>query len=106
MIANTKNFLFFLIGAAGLAAAIVSSGCKHTPPPKYSYSDYKPSASHHASQLQTTTLTNTIDPTWMHTPTNLFTLGPGDRVEIELLGDPGSRMSTIVGPDGKIYFNL
>ena len=35
-----------------------------------------------------------------------FTLGPGDRLEIEFIGDSTSRSSTEVGPDGKIYFNL
>jgi polysaccharide biosynthesis/export protein len=52
------------------------------------------------------TLTNQLDPTWLTAPTNLFTLGPGDRLDIELVGDPISRTSTVVGPDGKVYFNL
>jgi protein involved in polysaccharide export with SLBB domain len=52
------------------------------------------------------TLTNQIDPAWLTPPTNLSTLGPGDRLEIELLDEPASRATTIVGPDGKVYFNL
>ncbi|MHB8524420.1 MAG: polysaccharide biosynthesis/export family protein, partial [Limisphaerales bacterium] len=39
-------------------------------------------------------------------PTNFFTLGPGDRVEIEVLGDTTTRENTLVGPDGRIYFYL
>lgn len=39
-------------------------------------------------------------------PTELFTLGPGDRIEIEILGTPTSRTATAIGPDGKIYFHL
>lgn len=35
-----------------------------------------------------------------------FTLGPGDRLEIEIAGDPASRTATLVGPDGKIYFQV
>lgn len=35
-----------------------------------------------------------------------FTLGPGDQLEIELLDDPASRTTTVVGPDGRIYFYL
>lgn len=35
-----------------------------------------------------------------------FTLGPGDRLEIEVLGRPTSRTETFVGPDGKIYYSL
>ena len=32
--------------------------------------------------------------------------GPGDSVEIEILGTPTSRAVTLVGPDGKIYYHL
>jgi polysaccharide biosynthesis/export protein len=39
-------------------------------------------------------------------PSEPFTLGPGDKLELEILGDPTSRTTTLVGPDGKIYFNL
>src|SRR5258708_18705697 len=35
-----------------------------------------------------------------------FTLGPGDRLEIEIAGDPASRAATLVGPDGKIYYQV
>jgi protein involved in polysaccharide export with SLBB domain len=35
-----------------------------------------------------------------------FTLGPGDRLEIEVLGHPETRAMTFVGPDGKVYFHL
>jgi polysaccharide export outer membrane protein len=36
----------------------------------------------------------------------LFTLGPGDSLEIEIVGNPLSRVVTPVGLDGKIYFHL
>lgn len=39
-------------------------------------------------------------------PTELFTLGPGDRLELEIMGVPTSRTPATVGPDGKIYFHL
>jgi protein involved in polysaccharide export with SLBB domain len=51
-------------------------------------------------------LNHQFDPAWLKPSPDLFTLGPGDRVEIELLGEPGSRATTVVAPDGKIYFNL
>ena len=35
-----------------------------------------------------------------------FTLGPGDSIEIEIIGNPASRTITPVGLDGKIYYNL
>jgi polysaccharide biosynthesis/export protein len=56
--------------------------------------------------LQTLTITNTLDPALLRAPTNLFTLGPGDKLEIEMLDDTNSLATTVVGPDGKIYFNL
>jgi polysaccharide biosynthesis/export protein len=50
--------------------------------------------------------TNMVRPEWLKPPSDLFRLGPSDVVEIELLGDPLTRTTTTVGPDGKIYFNL
>ncbi len=50
--------------------------------------------------------TNRLNPEWLRPGTNRFTLGPGDRLEIELLGDETTRSTTLVGPDGKIYFHL
>lgn len=35
-----------------------------------------------------------------------FTLGPGDSLEIEIIGNAASRAITPVGLDGKIYYNL
>jgi len=52
------------------------------------------------------TVTNHLDAAWLQAPTNMFTLGPGDRLEIEMIDEPATRTTTIVGPDGKIYFNL
>jgi len=39
-------------------------------------------------------------------PTELFTLGPGDQVQIEIIGQSNTRSTLTVGPDGKIYFDL
>src|SRR6266568_4171822 len=50
--------------------------------------------------------TNRLNPDWLLPGTNRFTLGPGDRLEIELLGDETTRSTALVGPDGKIYFHL
>ena len=58
-----------------------------------------------ASTSQTVVLTNRIDPAWLRAPTNLFTLGPGDRIEIESMTDTNAT-TAVVGPDGKIYFGL
>ena len=51
-------------------------------------------------------LTNRFDENWLRPSTELFTLGPGDKIEIEILGDAASKSATVVAPDGNIYYNL
>lgn len=50
--------------------------------------------------------TNSLNSDLLKPSGKLFTLGPGDRVEIELLGDLATRTTSTVGPDGKLYFDL
>jgi polysaccharide biosynthesis/export protein len=33
-------------------------------------------------------------------------LGPGDRIEVEILGEAASRTELTIGPDGKVYFHM
>jgi len=47
-----------------------------------------------------------LDPMMLKPPTTPFTLGPGDVIDVEILGDAASRSQLSVGPDGKVYFNL
>lgn len=47
-----------------------------------------------------------LDPALLNPPPQPFVLGPGDQLDIELLDDPASRTTTVVGPDGRIYFYL
>ena len=54
----------------------------------------------------TAAATNHIKPEWLQPSTEPFRLGPGDRIEIEVLGETGTRASTFVCPDGKIYYDL
>jgi polysaccharide biosynthesis/export protein len=58
------------------------------------------------SSPTTVASTNYLSPELLRPSDAHFTLGPGDRVEIELLGAPNSRAVTSVGPDGKIYYYL
>ncbi len=51
-------------------------------------------------------MTNPVEAVTPRRVDDLFTLGPGDRVEIEILGNLTSRAITFVGPDGRIYYNL
>jgi protein involved in polysaccharide export with SLBB domain len=59
-----------------------------------------------ADGLQMESVTNQLNPELLRAPTNLFTLGPGDKVEIEMPDETNSLTTTVVGPDGKIYFSL
>jgi protein involved in polysaccharide export with SLBB domain len=47
-----------------------------------------------------------IDPALLQRPTTPFVLGPGDQLQIEVLGDVTTRSKATVGPDGKIYFYI
>jgi len=51
-------------------------------------------------------LTNQFSPAWLKQSDEFYTLGPGDTIDVEIIGEPTSRTSPIVGPDGKIYYYL
>ncbi|HWW02761.1 MAG TPA: SLBB domain-containing protein [Candidatus Acidoferrum sp.] len=85
---------------------VVFAGCRNGTP-QFSNANFGAPGSRAAvSQIETTTLTNDLDRGLLEVPTRMFTLGPGDRLELELMGDPASRTMTVVAPDGKLYFNL
>lgn len=47
-----------------------------------------------------------INPQWLQKPTHAYTLGPGDKLEMEIMGETGTRTETFVTPDAKVYFDL
>ena len=47
-----------------------------------------------------------LDPALLQSNTNFFTIGPGDTLELEILGDAKSHTTVVVGPDGRIYFQF
>ena len=47
-----------------------------------------------------------LDPHLLQPSSEPFTLGPGDSIELEILGTPASRATATIGLDGKIYFHL
>ena len=86
-----------------LAVLIIClGGCSHTRPKHAGFKPVRPNA----VALNSVSLTNKISPDWLKPDASLFTLGPGDKLEIEIIGEPASRTTTFVAPDGKIYFNL
>ncbi|HVV72590.1 MAG TPA: polysaccharide biosynthesis/export family protein [Verrucomicrobiae bacterium] len=78
------------------------TGCQQPRPISKSFNSLQPEA----VTLSQVSFTNQIDPSWLQVPSHPFTLGPGDKLEIVVIGEPTSRVTTVVGPDGKIYFNL
>src|SRR5438309_2013157 len=87
---------------AALTAMLVA-GCESTGPHNFGA---LPETAPAAPEFTVAPATNRLNPEWLQPATNLFTLGPGDRLEIELMGDDTTRTSAFVGPDGKIYFYL
>ncbi|MDB6020701.1 MAG: Polysaccharide export protein [Pedosphaera sp.] len=85
-----------------LLALMLATGCQH-PGPRFN--PYSP-RNRTTPDLQSVSLTNSLDPNLLRPPETPFTLGPGDRIEVELIDDLFSRADLTVGPDGKIYFNL
>jgi len=85
----------------GAALGFVLAGCQSVPPPSLN-----PPSPVNTGIVATYAGTNRVDPSWLRPPSEPFTLGPGDRVEIAIMGDVVSRTTTIVGPDGKLYFDL
>ena len=96
------------LGATALLLVLLCAlafGCS-SPRPKYSDLALMVPPNTNGPTLNRVSLTNQIDRSWLQPPSDLFTLGPGDRLEIELLGEPLSKTTTVVGPDGKLYFNI
>lgn len=91
----------YLICSSGLLLALVV-GCKSTKP---GFESRDPFAAAETN-LAAVTLTNQQNPELLRPIDNLFTLGPGDSVEIEVAGAPTTRSVTLVGPDGKVYYYL
>ncbi|HEY1171309.1 MAG TPA: polysaccharide biosynthesis/export family protein [Verrucomicrobiae bacterium] len=98
-----KNFKGLVIAALGIS---LFTGCKSNPGPAF---DARQPVDTNAPVVKVTEMTSvpsTLDGRWLEMPTNSFTLGPGDKLEIQIPGDITTKSTTIVGPDGKIYYYL
>jgi protein involved in polysaccharide export with SLBB domain len=94
--ANAWTGLFTLAMALTLL-----TGCQKPGPQFNPYS----SRNRMNSDFETVSL-NRLDPALFRQSNASFTIGPGDRIEVELMDDATSRTDVTVGPDGKIYYNL
>jgi protein involved in polysaccharide export with SLBB domain len=93
--------------AAGLCLLSLL-GCTSTGPqaPGNAFSNPSAPQGPEAQAAQGVTITNEMRAALLRPADSLFTLGPGDRIEIEVIGHPTTRATMVVGPDGKIYYNL
>src|SRR5580698_4356901 len=73
-----RSVLFWASCASALAA-LVLAGCASTPPPR-------PPATT-VSDLVAPPALPQLDPALLQSPSDAFTLGPGDKLEIEFIGD-------------------
>jgi polysaccharide biosynthesis/export protein len=94
---------FIRLGLIAPMLTVLFAGCKHV---EGHYSSLNTPPVEKAAPANTMIISRKIEPEWLKPSPDLFTLGPGDRLEIEVLGDPASRAITVVAPDGKLYFNF
>jgi polysaccharide export outer membrane protein len=88
------------------------AGCKGPSPAVRPLTDIQPPTANRAvvnlpaAAFTSFPLTNGVPSEWLKPPTEPFLIGPGDVLEIEILGEAGSLATASVGPDGKIYYSL
>jgi len=91
----------------GLCAACLLTGCQKLKSKRQAQDREAPAVEANVLTNFTPVLVNNhLKPEWHQAPTNFYTLGPGDRLEVEALDDPTTRQTVVVGPDGKIYYYI
>ena len=99
-----KNLPHCSFAAAAAALASLFSGCENLPLPKARQG--APAAPVEAFTASESVPTTPLDPALLQPGDAAFRLGPGDQLIIEVMGDPSTRSSVTVGPDGKIYYYM
>lgn len=95
-----------LVWIASLLMATAFTGCRLIHGPAFDpRTETTPPAADDAA-FTAAPATGTIRPEWLQPPVKTYTLGPGDKLDIEVLGEEGTRAATFVTPDGKIYYSL
>lgn len=96
-----KSLKLFFIAVWAAALAVVITGCAK------SKSTFDPrGAASGAATVEGVAVTSELNPAWLQNSDAFFTIGPGDIIEVELLGTANSRVSVRVGPDGKVYYQM
>lgn len=89
---------------AALGAICMLTGCQF--PGARRFDPTIPPAALSSDRIDRTLATNHLDPSLLKLPDTPFTLGPGDHIEVDVMGEPGSAALLTVGPDGKIYYGM
>src|SRR5256886_6026038 len=98
-----KRAGFCLLGGLALATLI---GCQSARGPRFDARAASAAKLSALTNFTTVAETNLLSLEWLKPPTNRFTLGPGDYLEIEIMGDTLTRATNFVAPDGRIYYYL
>ena len=99
----TKRAGLCLLGGLALATLI---GCQSASGPRFDARAASAAKLGALTNFTTVTETNLLSLEWLKPPTNRFTLGPGDDLEIEIMGDALTRATNFVAPDGRLYYYL
>lgn len=86
--------------AAAMMVAVLSSSCSLT---RRRFNARRESS---VALTNLTTVANRVPQELLRPPIDPYRLGPGDALDIEILGQTGSRAGTFLGPDGLLYFDL
>ncbi len=88
---------------ASLAAVVLMAGCQSSKARKLG-----PALTATPATFTPETVSDLppLDPALLHPSTAEYRLGPGDVLDIEIIGEVASRSRSVVGPDGRIYFHL
>ncbi len=87
-------------------AALLLAGCQVGTGPKFDPRAKSVPGGMNASGIFTNAVIGQLKPEWLQPSRDPYRLGPGDHIELELIGHTGTRSSTFVCPDGKIYYDL
>ena len=99
-----KTYLSPVFAFSPIALAILFTGCETYPHPVAR--DAVSTAPVPAFAVVQPAPTEPLDPALLRPAATAFRLGPGDQLDLEVLGDPSTRASVTVGPDGKIYYYM
>src|SRR6185436_10002684 len=85
------------------AAAVVLSACRSVSPPK---APAVLSQTLGTNAFNSVSTFGSIQKEWLSPSPDFFRLGPGDIIEVEVIGAKEAPTQVQVGPDGKIYYSL